>query len=47
MEAGEFPRELLQQMGELGLMGITTPEHLGGSGMDLHLILLRLMNYQK
>lgn len=34
MEAGEFPRELLQQMGELGLMGITTPEHLGGSGMD-------------
>ncbi|QEA00760.1 acyl-CoA dehydrogenase [Lysinibacillus fusiformis] len=34
MEAGEFPRELLQQMGELGLMGITTPEELGGSGMD-------------
>lgn len=34
MEAGEFPRELLQQMGELGLMGITTPEDLGGSGMD-------------
>ena len=34
MEAGEFPRELLQQMGELGLMVITTPEELGGSGMD-------------
>lgn len=34
MEAGEFPRELLQQMGELGLMGITTPEELGGSAMD-------------
>lgn len=34
MEAGEFPRELLSQMGELGLMGITTPEELGGSAMD-------------
>ena len=34
MEAGEFPRELLTQMGELGLMGITTPEELGGSAMD-------------
>lgn len=34
MEAGEFPRELLEQMGELGLMGITTPEELGGSEMD-------------
>jgi len=34
MEAGEFPRELLKQMGELGLMGITTPEELGGSAMD-------------
>ena len=34
MEAGEFPRELLIQMGELGLMGITAPEELGGSAMD-------------
>ncbi|MGG2084438.1 acyl-CoA dehydrogenase [Lysinibacillus pakistanensis] len=34
MEAGEFPRELLAQMGELGLMGITTPEELGGAAMD-------------
>ncbi|POZ58148.1 Acyl-CoA dehydrogenase [Lysinibacillus sphaericus] len=34
MEAGKFPRELLTQMGELGLMGITTPEELGGSAMD-------------
>ncbi|OEC00876.1 acyl-CoA dehydrogenase [Lysinibacillus sphaericus] len=34
MEAGEFPRELLTQMGKLGLMGITTPEELGGSAMD-------------
>ena len=34
MEAGEFPRELLSQLGELGLMGITAPEELGGSAMD-------------
>ena len=34
MEAGEFPRELLTQLGELGLMGITAPEELGGSAMD-------------
>ena len=34
MEAGEFPRPLLEKMGELGLMGITVPEKYGGSGMD-------------
>lgn len=34
MEAGEFPREILTKMGELGLMGITVPEEYGGSGMD-------------
>lgn len=34
MEAGEFPREIIKKMGELGLMGITVPESLGGSGMD-------------
>lgn len=34
MEAGEFPRELLDKMGGLGLMGITAPEEYGGSGMD-------------
>lgn len=34
MEAGEFPRELLEKMGELGLMGITAPEKYGGAGMD-------------
>lgn len=34
MEAGEFPRELLKKMGELGLMGITAPEKYGGAGMD-------------
>ncbi|MFO7317087.1 MAG: acyl-CoA dehydrogenase [Bacilli bacterium] len=34
MEAGEFPRPVLNKMAELGLMGITVPESYGGSGMD-------------
>lgn len=34
MEAGEFPREILAKMGELGLMGIPVPEQYGGAGMD-------------
>ncbi|ARD48764.1 acyl-CoA dehydrogenase [Sporosarcina sp. P33] len=34
MEEGEFPRELLEKMGGLGLMGITAPEKYGGSEMD-------------
>ncbi|PIC64703.1 acyl-CoA dehydrogenase [Sporosarcina sp. P13] len=34
MEEGEFPRELVEKMGELGLMGITAPEQYGGSEMD-------------
>ena len=34
MEKGVFPRDVLTQMGELGLMGITVPEEYGGAGMD-------------
>ncbi|MFE8701885.1 acyl-CoA dehydrogenase [Cytobacillus sp. FJAT-54145] len=34
MEQGEFPREILKKMGELGLMGIPVPEQYGGSEMD-------------
>lgn len=34
MEAGEFPREIVKKMGELGLMGITAPEAYGGAEMD-------------
>lgn len=34
MEQGEFPREILRKMGELGLMGIPVPENYGGSEMD-------------
>ncbi|MBE60223.1 MAG: acyl-CoA dehydrogenase [Candidatus Marinimicrobia bacterium] len=31
---GEFPKNLVHQMAELGLMGIPIPESLGGAGMD-------------
>ncbi|KAB2332481.1 acyl-CoA dehydrogenase [Bacillus mesophilum] len=34
MESGVFPRDILNKMGELGLMGIPIPEKYGGSGMD-------------
>ncbi|MDQ0214177.1 alkylation response protein AidB-like acyl-CoA dehydrogenase [Oikeobacillus pervagus] len=34
MEEGEFPREIIKKMAELGLMGITIPEEYGGSNMD-------------
>ena len=34
MEEGQFPREILRKMGELGLMGTTAPASLGGSEMD-------------
>ncbi|WP_380054002.1 acyl-CoA dehydrogenase family protein [Falsihalocynthiibacter sp. SS001] len=30
-----FPRDLYSAMGELGLFGITVPDELGGSGMDV------------
>ncbi len=31
---GEFPTELVQQLAEMGIMGIMVPEQWGGSGMD-------------
>lgn len=33
-ETGEFPLETIRQMGQLGFMGIETPEEYGGVGMD-------------
>lgn len=33
-EQDRHPKELVQKMGELGLMGIPIPEQYGGSGMD-------------
>jgi len=29
-----FPREVVQQLGELGLLGMTVPEELGGAALD-------------
>lgn len=34
MEQGEFPREIMKRMGELGLMGIPIPAKYGGAEMD-------------
>lgn len=34
MEQHQFPKEIIQKMGNLGLMGIPIPEEYGGSGMD-------------
>jgi len=33
-ETGEFPRETVKKMGELGLMGIEVPPEYGGAGLD-------------
>ena len=33
-ETGEFPYDIVKQMGELGLFGITFPEEYGGAGGD-------------
>ncbi len=33
-ESSEFPGEICKKLGELGFMGVNTPEPLGGSGMD-------------
>src|SRR6266851_7164275 len=29
-----FPREVVEQLGELGLLGMTVPEELGGAALD-------------
>ena len=34
-EEEQFPSELVQKMGELGLMGMMVPEKYGGSGLDM------------
>ncbi|MDP1544888.1 MAG: acyl-CoA dehydrogenase [Anaerolineales bacterium] len=33
-ESGEFPRQTIKKMGDLGFMGIEVPEAYGGAGMD-------------
>ena len=34
-EKEEFPTEILKKLGELGFMGVNTPERYGGAGMDM------------
>ena len=33
-EEEKFPREIFNQLGDLGMMGMNTPEEYGGSGLD-------------
>lgn len=47
MEAGEFPREILTKMGELGLMGMTVPEAYGGADMDFLSYILAIQELSK
>jgi alkylation response protein AidB-like acyl-CoA dehydrogenase len=46
-ETGEFPRETIRKMGELGLMGIEVPEAYGGAGLDSLAYVLALEEISK
>ncbi|KTG13092.1 acyl-CoA dehydrogenase [Haloferax profundi] len=35
-ETDEFPADLVEEMGQLGLMGMPFPEEYGGAGLDYH-----------
>ena len=35
-ENDEFPRDLVDDMADLGLMGMPFPEEYGGAGLDYH-----------
>jgi len=41
-ESGEFPRETIRQMGQMGFMGIEMPEEYGGAEMDTMAYVLAL-----
>lgn len=47
MEEGQFPRAILNKMGELGLMGITVPEQYGGAAMDFTSYILAIHELSK
>lgn len=44
---GEFPKEILHQLGELGFMGITVPEEWDGVGLDTICYVLALREIAK
>lgn len=46
-ENDEYPRPLLQKMGELGIMGIPIPEKYGGAGMDFISYMLAIEELSK
>jgi len=46
-ESGKFPMETIQKMGEMGFMGIETPEEYGGAGMDTLSYVLALKEISK
>jgi len=46
-ETKEHPAKLCQKMGELGLMGITTPEEYGGAAMDYISYILAVIEISK
>lgn len=46
-ESGEFPRETIRKMGEMGFMGIEIPEDYGGAGMDTLAYVLALVEICK
>jgi len=45
--SGNFPNELVAQMGELGLLGIPVPEEYGGGGMDTVAYAMAVMELAK
>lgn len=47
MEAGEFPRDIVLKMGELGLMGITIPKTYGGSDLDFLSYIIAIQELSK
>lgn len=46
-ESGEFPLATIRKMGEMGLMGIETPEEYGGAGMDTVAYVLAMIEIAK
>jgi alkylation response protein AidB-like acyl-CoA dehydrogenase len=46
-ETGDFPLDTIRKMGEMGLMGVETPEDYGGAGMDTVAYVLAVIEIAK